>query len=160
MISQTPLDMHIENLLAFATKVGQDLRGVCDAPSLSRIYRRSLEVVQGIILTPESWARSALLKVPRPVDKVIHSIIVATEIVMFSERFLGHPATPLVHPPTPKILTQIAAPLQSVQDMIDSHARLGLTPITARVSALLQGVRDVLALDGFAKQIAAPHDSK
>lgn len=107
------------------------------------------------IMNRERWAQSALLKVPRPLDKVIHSIIVATEIVMFRERCLGHPATPLVHPPTSKILTQISASLDSVDETVDKHTQDGQSLISPRVEALLHRVRDILASECLARHLAS-----
>lgn len=96
------------------------------------------------------WAQSALLKVPRPLDKVIHSMIVATEIVLFRERFLGHPATPSVHPPTPKILGQLAESFLSVQDTIDCVEKQGNSLISPRVKALLsQAKNSLLCIPSF-----------
>jgi hypothetical protein len=106
-----------------------------------------------VILAPETWAQSALLKTPRPLDKVIHSIIVATEIVMFREQCLGHPAAPLVHPPTAKICTQISQSLDSVEDQIAAQTRQGVNPVSARVRDLLSQVRDIVTSDRI-KRIA------
>lgn len=99
------------------------------------------------LMNPDSWAQSAILKVPRPLDKVIHSIVVATEIVMFREKFIGHPVVPLVHPPTPKILAQLVASIDSVEEVIGRHEHAGIASVSSRTKALLSGVRDIVESD-------------
>jgi|GEM_PF-1779216 len=96
------------------------------------------------LMNQDCWAQSAILKTTRPLDKVVHSIVVSTEIVVFREKFIGHPASPLVHPPTPKLLTQIAASLDSVNGVIDQHECAGGTVVSSRVKTLLSGVRDLI----------------
>lgn len=113
-----------------------------------------------VILRPETWAQSALLRAPRPLDKVIHSIVVAVEIVMFREKYLGHPATPLVHPPTSRILPQIVASLDAAEQVIDALEGNGETPVSPRVNALLRGARGIVESDCFAESRAAPKDCR
>jgi hypothetical protein len=48
----------------------------------------------------ENWALSAVLARPRPIDKVVHSLVVATEILLFRDRFTGHDGRYRVHPPS------------------------------------------------------------
>ncbi|CAM4323475.1 aKG-HExxH-type peptide beta-hydroxylase [Bordetella muralis] len=103
------------------------------------------------LMNPDSWAQSAILKVPRPLDKVIHSIVVATEIVMFREKFIGHPAAPLMHPPTPKILAQLVASVDSVEEVIGRHEHAGIASVSSRTKALLSGVRDIVESDALCK---------
>lgn len=51
------------------------------------------------IFDRSAWSLSAILGETRPLDKCLHSIIVATEVLIFRERHLGHPKTTcLVHP--------------------------------------------------------------
>jgi len=50
------------------------------------------------IAKPENFARSAILLKQRPLDKVIHSIVVSTEILMARQSFLGCPDDLSVHP--------------------------------------------------------------
>lgn len=70
------------------------------------------------VLDQSTWARSAILNVPRPLDKVLHSAVVATEILLLRERTLGHPVSPLVHPPTPAMLCRLE------ETLLDMDARL------------------------------------
>ncbi|CAM4290021.1 HEXXH motif-containing putative peptide modification protein [Bordetella tumbae] len=103
------------------------------------------------LMSPDSWAQSAILKIARPLDKVIHSIVVAAEIVMFREKFIGHPSAPLVHPPTPRILAQLVASLDSVEQVIDRQERAGITSVSSRTKALLSGARDIVESDRLCK---------
>lgn len=48
----------------------------------------------------ENWALSAVLGRQRPIDKSVHSLIVATEILLFREKFTGHNGRYRVHPPS------------------------------------------------------------
>lgn len=52
----------------------------------------------------QNYAYSAILKKKRPLDKVIHSIVVATEIVLLRQSTLGHPQNPKLHPPSEQII--------------------------------------------------------
>lgn len=55
---------------------------------------------------PKHYTLSAILKRERPLDKVVHSIVVATEVLLLRERYLGHPTAPKLHPPTEQLLAQ------------------------------------------------------
>lgn len=54
----------------------------------------------------ENFSWSAILNKPRPLDKVFHSIIVSTEILVLRNQLLGHPQSPCLHPPTEIMLEQ------------------------------------------------------
>ncbi|MEU9418386.1 HEXXH motif-containing putative peptide modification protein [Streptomyces sp. NPDC048272] len=63
----------------------------------------------------ENYALSAIRGTHRPLDKVIHSIVVATELVTARERYLGHGGSELeVHPESHKILEDTLASCASV----------------------------------------------
>jgi hypothetical protein len=70
------------------------------------------------ILDPHSWARSAILKIPRPLDKVLHSIIVAIEVLLLRDRCIGHPSAPRIHPPTETLIAQVLESIESVHDAL------------------------------------------
>lgn len=48
----------------------------------------------------ENYAMSAILAKKRPLDKVFHSILVSTEVLLARQNLLGHPESPKLHPPT------------------------------------------------------------
>lgn len=69
-----------------------------------------------LLMRKENWAQSAILNKLRPVDKVLHSVVVAVELLHFRER-IGHPASPRAHPPTTKLLRQTTVAVDSLQDI-------------------------------------------
>jgi hypothetical protein len=54
----------------------------------------------------ENFSWSAILNRLRPLDKVFHSIIVSTEVLLFREHHIGHPNHPCLHPTTEVMLEQ------------------------------------------------------
>lgn len=52
-----------------------------------------------LLQQPENFAVSAVLKIPRPLDRAFHSLVVASEVLAFREEN-GEPGSPRVHPPT------------------------------------------------------------
>lgn len=73
----------------------------------------------GAIVDKSTWARSAILNVPRPLDKVLHSVVVATEILLLREQCLGHPIRPAVHPPTQIMVCQLLDALSSMEEILN-----------------------------------------
>ncbi len=71
-----------------------------------------------LITKKENYATSSILKVLRPVDKVLHSIIVATEILLYRERIGSTKITHRVHPPTPLLIEQLENSLQSMRILL------------------------------------------
>ena len=65
-----------------------------------------------------TWARSAILNVPRPLDKVLHSAVVATEVLLMRENYIGHPVMSKVHPPTKILLTQLKDTIASTEKVL------------------------------------------
>lgn len=70
-----------------------------------------------LILNPDNFCKSAILCTPRPLDKVFHSLLVATEVLLLRENIIGHPNNPKIHPPSEVIL-------QNCFDTINSIERL------------------------------------
>lgn len=68
-----------------------------------------------------TWARSAILNIARPLDKVLHSIVVSTEVLLFRDSFLGHPAAPRVHPPTNQLALQLKTSLAEAEASVRAH---------------------------------------
>lgn len=71
----------------------------------------------GLLMRRENWAQSAILHKLRPVDKVLHSVVVALELLHFRE-LVGHPASSKAHPPTTKLVRQTEAAIKSLQSTI------------------------------------------
>ncbi len=63
----------------------------------------------------ENYAYSAILNRKRPLDKVVHSIMVATEIVLLRENVLGHPVSPKLHPPSQRIIKNTLIAIESAK---------------------------------------------
>ena len=68
----------------------------------------------------ENWAQSSILMRPRPMDKVVHSIIVAFEVLYARENYLKNADRLQVHPPSEKIKENIRLSIESVK----SHPNL------------------------------------
>ena len=62
----------------------------------------------------ENFARSAILRKTRPLDKVIHSIVVAAELLESRKRFLNNSGQTLVHPPSRELASDGLRAVSSV----------------------------------------------
>lgn len=58
------------------------------------------------IVKKENFSWSAILNKPRPMDKVFHSILVSTEVLLFRNSYIGHPENSCLHPPSHIMLEQ------------------------------------------------------
>ncbi|MEZ0602720.1 HEXXH motif-containing putative peptide modification protein [Paraburkholderia sp. IW21] len=92
------------------------------------------------VLNQSTWAHSAILNVARPLDKVLHSIVVAVEILLFRERYLGHPVNPRVHPPTRLMIQQLKDSILSTEQAIARDR----TVFHPRARELLENARNIL----------------
>jgi hypothetical protein len=70
-----------------------------------------------LIYQKKNYARSAVLGLQRPLDKVLHSLVVATEVLLFRKRFVGHPKKPIIHPSSPKMIEQCLDSIESMRGM-------------------------------------------
>jgi hypothetical protein len=69
------------------------------------------------IAEKENYSPSAILAKMRPLDKVIHSIVVATEVILLRNESLGHPANSnRFHPKTNQLAKQTLASIAYIQD--------------------------------------------
>jgi hypothetical protein len=81
----------------------------------------------GKLSQPENYCRSAILSIKRPLDKVIHSILVATEILLLREKKLGHPdgvRKTRVHPPSTLMLTNTLASIADLEKREDLNSMI------------------------------------
>lgn len=69
------------------------------------------------IVKKENYAVSAILKKVRPLDKVVHSVIVCTEILLGRTRFLPDLGEPKLHPDTATMIHNIIQSSQEVLNM-------------------------------------------
>lgn len=98
----------------------------------------------GVIMAEERWAKSAILHTGRPVDKVLHSLAVAAEILEFRQNVSGHPANPVVHPPTSKLVAQATSSLSSLQMIVEHEAQKGHEMLMPRARHLMDLVSRIL----------------
>lgn len=77
-----------------------------------RRYRHYRDYAE--MLSKESFAYSTILNKSRPLDKVIHSYFVGSNVLRFRTQYFGEEATPVVHPPSEKIAASLARTLQSL----------------------------------------------
>lgn len=66
----------------------------------------------------ENYATSSILKIPRPFDKVLQSVIVATEILLYRKRVVCPKRTHRVHPPSPILIRQLENSLRSMKSLL------------------------------------------
>lgn len=88
-----------------------------------------------------TWATSAILHVPRPLDKVLHSAVVAAEILLLREEVLGHPVRPAIHPHTPVLRRQLSASLESMESIASKSP--GIRIFRDRAYEILDNLRHV-----------------
>ncbi|MCD9123637.1 HEXXH motif-containing putative peptide modification protein [Cupriavidus sp. UGS-1] len=93
-----------------------------------------------LLFDSDTWTTSAILRTPRPLDKVLHSIVVAAEVLLFRERCSGHPAAPRVHPPSHLMLEQLRESIQSTKKTLSLHPEA----FRPRATALLRQAASVL----------------
>ena len=80
-----------------------------------------------LITRKENFALSAILRRQRPLDKVIHSIVVGASLIDARNRFLHNHKRTIVHPPTLELqqdtLAAIASvmELRNIRDLITPH---------------------------------------
>ena len=69
------------------------------------------------IANKNNQAFSAILNLTRPMDKVFHSIVVASELILGRQMFLPKGGTTVVHPPTEKMSSDTVKAYQSVYSL-------------------------------------------
>jgi hypothetical protein len=76
-----------------------------------------------LVSDSNNFCRSAILCIPRPLDKVFHSLLVATEIILTRENVLGHPKFPKIHPPTKPMLDNCFQTINSIE-MLQARTKI------------------------------------
>lgn len=69
-------------------------------------------------------ALSAIRCDMRPLDKVFHSIVVATEVLLARERGFGNPPDSRMHPPSPVLVDNVSQSIASILAVGDIESRL------------------------------------
>lgn len=66
---------------------------------------------------PENFGRSAVLRRPRPLDKTIHSLVVAAEVLSYRNQIVGHPKNPGLHPRSEIMVDSCQKSIASIRDL-------------------------------------------
>lgn len=96
------------------------------------------------ITDDSTWARSAILNISRPLDKVLHSVVVSMEILLLREHHLGHPSKPKVHPPTAIMLAQLADAIASIDSVLFNDSSVKCQLFKPRAMDILHRVKQQL----------------
>jgi len=89
-------------------------------------WRQPLYGSRDALTDRSSYALSAIRGTSRPLDKVLHSIIVGTEVFIAREELLGHTMEDGLHPASPKLRSSILDSVTSIREV--SERRDVLTP--------------------------------
>jgi hypothetical protein len=96
-----------------------------------------------------NYAISSILKTPRPLDKVVHSIIVSSEIILSRKSFLGENNVK-IHPKTEQLIEDTNKSIKSVFEMPNLEEL-----VTPRVVELLTNcTNQINKFSGFKNKIA------
>ncbi len=82
------------------------------------------------ILKKENYAYSTILNKGRPLDKVVHSLFVGMNVLLFREKFFGLKSTPTLHPDSQKII-------ESLDKTFESIDRLQPVLLSSRIQELM-----------------------
>lgn len=76
-----------------------------------------------LLFNMQNWPISSILNTYRPFDKVLHSAVVAMEILLLRHRYIGHAQDSAVHPPTEILKSQLEKTLVSMEYVLsrDRH---------------------------------------
>ena len=74
----------------------------------------------------DTFARSTILKEKRPLDKVIHSLVVAIEVLMFRLKFNISPEGSNVHPSNEKIIFSAKNTIEDLYVLVEKRPELFL----------------------------------
>lgn len=102
-----------------------------------RHYRSDEELAD-----PANFCVSAVYEMERPLDKTLHSLIVATEVILHREHTIGHGRDHTAHPRTPRL---VQSSLRTADALLELQARRSLlaprgVAIVERCRAKLEGL--------------------
>jgi hypothetical protein len=107
-----------------------------------------------------NYAPSAILSKRRPLDKVFHSILVSTEVLLARKAVLGHPKAPKLHPPTPIMLDQTFKSIGFLEETEHVYSLLNTRgkELISICKAHLQDVKaDLVLLPPVQELVAVPN---
>lgn len=87
---------------------------------------------------PSTFAFSSILNKQRPLDKVLHSLFVAINVLEFRKKHFGYDATPNLHPPSTKIEESIRQTLESVLPLEKEYLQPRMRELLARARTHMQ----------------------
>jgi HEXXH motif-containing protein len=87
-----------------------------------------------VLQQPENFAVSAVLKIPRPLDRAFHSLVVASEVLSFRDEN-GEPDAPQVHPGAAELVQACQETSDGIRAVISRKAL-----VTRRFMAILERV--------------------
>ncbi|MGE7926852.1 aKG-HExxH-type peptide beta-hydroxylase [Lysinibacillus xylanilyticus] len=64
-----------------------------------------------------TFALSAMRKQLRPIDKALHSVVVATEVLLLRDKVLGHKHSCVLHPSTDELIPAVNISIESIFEM-------------------------------------------
>ncbi|WP_419204388.1 aKG-HExxH-type peptide beta-hydroxylase [Bordetella trematum] len=96
-----------------------------------------------LVVKRDYWAASAILNRPRPVDKVLHSIVVATEVLLLRQHLFDHPTNPNCHPPSAVIAKQTGEAILGLLNLASHPGAKGI--LKSRAYEILESARDRLS---------------
>lgn len=76
------------------------------------------------ILSPETFALSTIRATKRPMDKVLHSIVVGTEVLLARDAWLGHGGPLSLHPPSTSLAESVLRSIRSVREVDQKQTNL------------------------------------
>lgn len=74
---------------------------------------------------PENWALAAITGMRRPLDKVLHSMVISTEVLLHRELVLGHEGETTIHPDSVTLRGNVLRTIDSLVEHPNRDALLG-----------------------------------
>lgn len=76
------------------------------------------------VADPRNFCLGAVTGLKRPLDKVLHSLVVAAEVLLHRDAVIGHDESVTVHPPTPELIEGMRRSVASIEALDDSRSVL------------------------------------
>lgn len=113
---------------------------------------------QKAIMDPKNFPVSAVLKIPRPLDRVFHSLIVASEVLSFRLEN-GEPESSIVHPPSSELLDSCFDTIESIRVVLAANPALAAPRLLALVDRVETGLRAMVDDERLrpARRLAVAH---
>lgn len=69
------------------------------------------------LVKKQNYAVASISGMRRPLDKVLHSVVIASEVLLHREHVIGHNHSTYVHPPTKKLVSNIRRSIRSIRQL-------------------------------------------